>query len=97
MSNNTEKMPIIVTTSHRGVFFGYGTPTDADSIRICDARMVVYWSADVRSVVGLAATGPSAGCKVGPKAPGITLRGVTSVIECTEKAAAKFEATKWSA
>lgn len=89
--------PIIVTTEHRGVFFGYGVPSDADTIRIEDARMVVYWSADVRSVVGLAANGPSAGCKIGPKAPAIILRKVTAVIECSDEAARKFEEAKWSA
>lgn len=88
--------PVIVTTAHKGVFFGYGVPSDALTIRLENVRMIVYWSADVRSVVGLAATGPSAGCKVGPKAPAITLRDVTAVIECASEAVEKFEAAKWS-
>lgn len=89
---------VIVTTSHRGVFFGKlddrydGQPV----VRISDARMVVYWSADCRSVVGLAANGPSAGCKIGPAAPAITLRDVTSVIEVADSAVKKFEAMPWS-
>ena len=93
--DNTVKTALVVTTSHRGVFFGYGTPSDAATIRLEKPRMVVYWSADVRSVVGLAATGPSNGCKVGPAASAITLRDVTSVIECTGEAAKKFEEIKW--
>ena len=64
-----EQKPIVVTTAH-GVFFGYGVPDmNAQHIRIENARMVVYWSADCRSVVGLAANGPSAGCKIGTRAP----------------------------
>lgn len=95
MKNNDA--PLLVTTTHKGVFFGYGTPSDAETIRIERVRMVVYWSADVRSIVGLAATGPSSGCKIGPSAPAITLRGVTAVLECSPEAAEKFEAAKWGA
>ena len=84
------QVPLIVTTAHRGVFFGYGIPSDAPTIRIEKVRMVVYWSADVRSVVGLAATGPSGGCKIGPAAVAMTLRDVTSVIECSPEAAEKI-------
>ena len=91
-----KQAPIIVTTAHRGAFFGYGEPSDAESIRIERARMIVYWSADVRSIIGLAATGPSNGCKIGPAAPAITLRNVTAVVECSEEATAAFEKAPWS-
>lgn len=87
---------MIVTTAHKGVFFGYGVPTDAPTIRIERARMVVYWSADVRGVVGLAAQGPTNGCRVGHQAPAITLRDVTAVIEVTQEAAERFEVAPWS-
>ncbi len=95
MSKQNGKVPVIVTTSHRGVFYGMGIPSDASSIRIEQARMVVSWSADVRSVVGLAATGPSSSCRIGPPAPAITLRDVTSVIECSPEAAKKFAEFQW--
>lgn len=91
-----KQQPVIVTTSHRGVFFGYGEPSDAPTIRIEKARMVFYWSADVKSVLGLAATGPTNGCKIGPAVPAITLRDVTSVVECSEASAKKFEDGAWS-
>jgi len=98
MSTKKNKTPVIVTTAHRGVFFGYATaPDDAESIRIENARMVVYWSPDVRSVVGLAANGPTKACRIGPAAPAIVLRNVTAVIECSDEAAKKFEAQVWSA
>lgn len=89
-------VPVIVTTQHRGVFFGYGVPSDAATIRIERARMVVYWSADVRGVVGLANTGPTNGCRIGHQAPAITLRDVTAVIEVSDEAVQKFEAAPWS-
>lgn len=34
---------LIVTTLHRGVFFGYGVPTESKIIKLRDARMVVFW------------------------------------------------------
>lgn len=91
-----EQKPIVVTTA-RGVFFGYGVPDmNAQHIRIENARMVVYWSADCRSVVGLAANGPSAGCKIGPRAPAMIVRDVTAIIECSAEAARKFEEGPWA-
>lgn len=89
--------PLVVTTE-RGVFFGYGEPDlEAQHVRLTNARMVVYWSADCRSVVGLAANGPTKGCRIGPQAPAMIVRNVTAVIECSEAAAKKFEEAPWTA
>lgn len=88
--------PIVVTTE-RGVFFGYGEPSlDAQHIKITNARMVVYWGADCKSVVGLAANGPTKSCRIGPKAPAMVVRNVTAIIECSEEAATKFEQAPWT-
>ena len=70
--------PVLVTTEHRGVFFGYACDVDGPTIRMRDCRNVVYWSADVRGFVGLASTGPTKTCKVGPSTT-MTLRNITSV------------------
>lgn len=86
---------LVVTTIHKGVFFGYGQPTNSKTIRITDARMCVYWSADVKSVLGLAATGPSPTCKIGPSVPSLILRDVTSVMEVSEQAAKNWELAPW--
>jgi hypothetical protein len=93
-----KKIAVIVTTKHRGVFFGYveSTKTTDECIRIEKARMCVYWSADVRGLLGLAAMGPSIGCRIGPPAPAITLHDVTAVAEVSDDAAAKWEAAPWS-
>jgi hypothetical protein len=88
-------VPLLVTTAHKGVFFGYGQPSDKPTIRITQARMCVYWSADCKGVLGLAATGPSDTCKIGPAVPALTLRDVTSVAECSPEAAKKWEEGPW--
>jgi hypothetical protein len=88
--------PLIVTTAHRGVFFGYGTPTDAATITLTNARMCVYWTCDLHGVFGLASRGPGAGCRIGPSVERITLRDVTAVIECSESAATEWGKEIWS-
>lgn len=93
MATKTER-PVLVTTAHRGVFFGYATKTDGDTIELKRARLCVYWSADVRGFMGLAAKGPTTSCKIGPPAD-IELRAITSVTSVTPEATAKWEAAAW--
>ena len=89
--------PLVVTTEHRGVFFGYGEPVIPDNkqVRIEKARMCVYWSADAKGVLGLAATGPTSGCKITPQVQAITLEKVTAIMECTQTAAEAWESEPW--
>ena len=86
-----------MTTEHRGVFFGYMTamPTKDKSITITQARNCVYWSADVRGFMGLAANGPTSGCKIGPAVPKITLEKVTAVVEVSDAAAKLWKEATW--
>jgi hypothetical protein len=89
--------PVIVTTAHRGVFFGYipdDAPTDAATIRLSRARNCVYWSTDCKGFMGLAANGPTAGCRIGPAAD-IELRDITAVLDVTPEAVARWEAQPW--
>lgn len=85
---------VLVTTTHRGVFFGYATDTDGATIKLRAARNCVYWSSDVRGFLGLAATGPSKSCKIGPAAD-IELRDITCVAECATTAIQAWEAAPW--
>lgn len=87
---------VIVTTAHRGVFFGYASDTDGEQIALSRARLCLYWSADVKGFMGLATNGPSKSCRIGPAAD-ITLRSITAVLEVTPEAVAKWEAAPWSA
>jgi hypothetical protein len=86
---------MVVTTSRKGVFFGYAKPTTNTTIRLERARMCVYWSADVKGIVGLAANGPSKSCKIGPAAPAITLHGVTAIMEASPESEALWNQQPW--
>ena len=86
--------PVIVTTAHRGVFFGYADATDGETIALKRARLCVYWSADCKGFMGLAANGPSASCRIGPAAD-ITLRSITAVVAVTPAAVTAWESAPW--
>ncbi len=85
---------VLVTTAHRGVFFGYATDTDGKDIKLKKARNCVYWSVDVKGFLGLAKTGPTASCRIGPPAD-IDLRDVTCVAEVSTEATAAWESAPW--
>lgn len=92
-ASNGER-PVIVTTEHRGVFFGYASDTDGETIKLRAGRLCIYWSADMHGFMGLAHLGPSRDCKIGPPAD-ITLRKITSVLEATPAAVERWEAAPW--
>lgn len=85
---------VLVTTSYRGVFFGYATKTDGDTIKLRAARNVVYWPVAQRGFLGLASQGPLNGARVGPPAD-LELRSITCVAEVTPEAAKRFEEGPW--
>lgn len=90
--------PVLVTTAHRGVFFGYvnGNYTPGDAIiHLRAARNVVYWPTGQRGFLGLASDGPKSGARIGPPAD-IELRDITCVAQCAAEAVAAFEKAPWS-
>lgn len=90
-------VPVVVTTSHRGVFFGrLQGSRDARTVELTQAQMCLHWSADVKGVLGLAAAGPSEKCRIGPPVPRLTLQDVTAVIDATGEAAERWLAQPWS-
>ena len=103
--------PLVICTNKRGVFFGYvdnDGPTneqihDGATVTVKKARMAVYWDRDTRGVLGLAATGPTEGCRIGPAVDSITLGGgpgnrQDTVLEvASEDTVAKWESAPWRA
>lgn len=95
MATKTKKQPLLVTTAHKGVFFGYGVKTDTKTIVLTNARMCIYWSTDMKGVHGLAVNGPSRSCKIGFAIPELTIQDVTSIAACTPEAAEAWEKQPW--
>lgn len=81
-----ERTPVLVCTDKRGVIFGDTEDPSARPLTLTNARMALYWSADVGGVFGLAERGPTSGCKISATAPTVTLEGVTAVFSVDPKA-----------
>ena len=86
---------VLVTTVHRGVFFGYATKTDGETIKLRAARNCIYWPTANKGFLGLASMGPVSRARIGPAAD-IELRDITCVAECTPAAVDAWEKAPWS-
>ena len=86
--------PVIVCTDKRGVVFGYTDSVDARPIILTDARMCLYWSADVGGVFGLGETGPTKDCKISAPIGRIVLEGVTAIMSVDSAAEKAWKSAK---
>ncbi len=92
------RKPVLITTQHRGVFFGYiepGTEND-DPITVTEKQMCTYYSKAMRGVFGLAVHGPDKDCKIGPPVKEAKIKNITSVVECTDEAAKNWKKEPWA-
>lgn len=96
MAKTQNRIPVIVTTQHRGVFFGHIDPKQLNerSVTLYGCRNAMYWSQETGGFLGLASKGPGAGSKIGETAEEALLHDVTSVAKCSADAAKKWET--WS-
>lgn len=90
-----EERAVLVTTEHRGVFFGYTHDTTSEIINLRAARNCIYWPAEQKGFLGLASTGPLKGARISPAAD-LELRKITAVAACTPEAVAAWENAPWS-
>lgn len=93
-----KKKAVVVTTEHRGVFFGYveNDKKAPEQIELSDVRNCVYWDSSIKGVLGLAANGPGRSCKVGPNVPKATIWKLTGIWECSADAVKQWEAQPWN-
>lgn len=89
-----QERAVLVTTAHRGVFFGYATDTSGSTIKLRRARNCIYWPVENKGFLGLASDGPKRGAKVGPAAD-IEVRDITCVAEVTDEATKAWECAPW--
>ena len=89
-----ERIPVVVCTDKRGVVFGYCTDTSARPIKLENARMCLYWSADVGGVFGLGEKGPTKDCKISATLSSIVLEGVTAIFSVDPAAEKAWNAAK---
>lgn len=84
--------PIIITTQHRGVFFGM-VPEDQDltarTMQLKQARCAIYWGT-TKGIAELAESGPTAKSRIGAPADLDAIHDITAVWSVTEGAAQKW-------
>lgn len=93
--NKEKGSPILVTTRHKGIFFGYLKKQEGNIVELANARNCIYWSVDLKGFLGLAKYGPSNQCKIGPSVSSLILFDVTSVSEVTPEAVKNWEKAPW--
>ena len=84
-----KERPVIVCTTHRGVFFGYASDTSGDVIHLRGAKMAIYWGT-TRGVMELADTGPTLKSKISSPAD-IEVRSISAIFEVTPDAEKEWQ------
>lgn len=83
--------PVIVTTEHRGVFFGYATDTSGSEIHMTNVRMPIKFGT-TRGLLELSDTGPTHKSLVSARAERMEIRKITAVIDVAPEAVKAWEA-----
>jgi len=90
---------LLVKLHDNTVLVGATEDDSKEELILQDARMVVYWSADVKGMPGLCKNGPSKSCRVSPATALLRITKSNNVRFCarmTEKAWHAFEAEPWA-
>lgn len=77
---------VLVTTEHRGVFFGTLKEQNDNQVTLTEARCAIKFGT-TEGFLELAEKGPNGNSKIGATAPEIELSKVTSVTKVTPAAA----------
>lgn len=95
----SDKVAVLITTdsSKRGVFSGLISPDDIEkeTLTVEEMRMAVYWSQDMKGVLGLASMGPSKTCRISKAVKRATISGVTAVVELSDEAYKNWQKEPW--
>lgn len=86
---------VLIGTNTRNLWYGFATDTRGDAVKLKKARQVIYWSSDMKGAGGLAVTGPSKGCRIGPEVSEVEVRGVTAVAKVSARAINRFNKAPW--
>lgn len=84
-----ENKAVLVTTAHRGVFFGFLESRDGNSVVLENARCAIRWNTS-GGFLELADVGPNANSKIGSPARRVELFDVTSIADVTPEATEKW-------
>lgn len=95
-SKNAERA-VLVTTSHRGVFFGYIADEKKfpEQITLKNMRNCIQWRG-LKGFLELTTTGPTGACRIGPAAERGTLANCTGMWDVQPAAVKAWEEAPWN-
>ena len=98
MSKVKPKRPVLVTDTHRGIYFGYLVKHDIPNrtVKLEGMRHCFYYTlTDANEgTYGLATSGPAKGSKIGP-CVNATIHDVSKVVDCSVSAVDRWESATW--
>jgi hypothetical protein len=87
---------VVVTTAHRGVFFGYASDVAGEIVTLKKARLCLYWSEDVRASWVWPQRGRAGVAVSVPAVESMDLRSITAIIACSPQATEAWEKQPWA-
>lgn len=96
-TEETKARPVLVTTEHRGVFFGYASEINEGErfVKLERMRNCIQWRG-LKGFLDLTTTGPTASCRVGPAAKSGQLFKVTGIWDVEPAAVDAWENAPWA-
>lgn len=97
MAKEKDGRAVLVTTEHRGVFFGYVEDESKFPAEITLTRMrnCIQWRG-LQGFLQLTTTGPTTACRIGPAAERGTLAKCTGRWDIDAKAVEAWETAPWA-
>lgn len=97
MTKASSSRAVLVTTEHRGVFFGYVEDESKfpNEITLTKMRNCIQWRG-LKGFLELTTTGPTSACRVGPAAERGTLAKCTGRWDIEPKAVDAWETQPWA-
>lgn len=95
-SIETKGQFFIVLTEFKEIFGGWSeSDPAADIIVLNNVRQVIYFSADTKGLLGLAANGPGKDSRISNECPQVIIRKPINVLLANQAAIDKFSTVIW--
>lgn len=93
---NEGKRFFIVLTEFKEIFAGWSdSDPNADIITLYKARQVIYYSAETKGLLGLAANGPGKDSRISNECPSMVIRKPVNILVASDSAIEKFGTLIW--
>lgn len=79
------KIPVVVLTEFKEIFFGYCEDFTSERLHLHDVRQALYFSVGSGGLVGLGAHGPSEKSRITHVADEMIVSRPVNVVKCTDK------------